>query len=608
MPITVVVEPKTRSDYFTYTLTYKFLEGGGIITTEDGVFEQDNVITRSFDEELTFNFEFTSENIGNHVIEWLVSDGRLQEKIAETKFFLERDPDPDPFPDPDPDVNNAPIVKDDVFEVKTGTRMEIEVLLNDFDPEKGTIDLVSATDAANGTVEVVNGELFYTSALGYEGIDKFTYTIKDAEGLTSTGNVVLEVQKDLDLSPTIKDLTATVVSGQEITFDIIIDGEALDPEGQAVSLDSIEKPSNGTANIDQTVITYTSNPDYEGVDKVFYVVSDENGNESTGTITIEVSNTADLPPVIKAITAAVIAGQEITFDILIDGEAIDPEGQKVSLDSVEKPKNGMASIDQTVITYTSNPDYEGVDKVFYVISDENGNKENGLISITVTRNLPPDAMPDTVMALGDNELIIEPLSNDSDPENETITLLSVQDPANGTAVIDGDKIKYTADKFFIGSDTMFYIIKDAFGNETVGIITVQVNEEFLPLVDPTFESYLVLEGYDKDGKVDGQIGKNNAESIEALEFLKNTTIADMQDLRVFPNLESIFFRLGNYIETIDLSVLPKLKKFEILGTTPLRNLDISQNPLLTHISLWDATNITTFDGTGTPLLSDLVIP
>ncbi|MBY8975352.1 tandem-95 repeat protein [Rhodobacteraceae bacterium NNCM2] len=75
---------------------------------------------------------------------------------------------------------NTPRATDDFFSLpEDAINVPLSVLNNDFDPNGDNITIVSATDSANGTVSIVNGELIYNPDADFVGTDSFEYTISD---------------------------------------------------------------------------------------------------------------------------------------------------------------------------------------------------------------------------------------------------------------------------------------------------------------------------------------------------------------------------------------------------------------------------------------------
>jgi hypothetical protein len=64
-------------------------------------------------------------------------------------------------------------------------------MLNDADPDGDplTVESISPTTSAGGTVAVAAGVLTYTPPSGFQGTDSFTYTVSDGRGGLTPGTV-----------------------------------------------------------------------------------------------------------------------------------------------------------------------------------------------------------------------------------------------------------------------------------------------------------------------------------------------------------------------------------------------------------------------------------
>ena len=102
-------------------------------------------------------------------------------------------------PAPDTSVaapaNQPPITVPDLVSSVAGTRVSIDVLANDIDPDGAhlQLEIVTATAPANGTAVHTESTIGYKPADGFTGTDTFTYTVADANGSTSTPIVTIDV-------------------------------------------------------------------------------------------------------------------------------------------------------------------------------------------------------------------------------------------------------------------------------------------------------------------------------------------------------------------------------------------------------------------------------
>ena len=134
------------------------------------------------------------------------------------------------------------------------------------------------------------------------------------------------------------------------------------------------------------------------------------------------------------------------------------------------------------IDYTPNPNFFGMDTFTYTLADASGRTSTATVTVTVLNvQDPPVANADSGSTPEDTTLPnINILSNDSDPDNDTLTVTTAV-AANGTVVINADgSIDYTPNPNFNGIDTVNYTISD--GNGGTASSTVQIN--VVPVSDP----------------------------------------------------------------------------------------------------------------------------
>jgi len=164
-------------------------------------------------------------------------------------------------------------------------------------------------------------------------------------------------------------------------------------------------------------------------------------------------------------------GTPVTIDALANDT--DPDGQTLTITSVEDPLLGDTAIASRKVDYT--PGAGCYDETFtYTVSD-------GLApvtaTITVLMNCAPDAVDDDAETAEDTAVDIAVLANDSDPEDDPLTVSVTANPAHGTAVVNPDKtVKYTpAADFCSGPDDTFaYQVDDGHGHQDIAVVTVTV--------------------------------------------------------------------------------------------------------------------------------------
>jgi len=147
-------------------------------------------------------------------------------------------------------VNDDPIANDDAFSETTATSDNIlDVLANDeFAPDVGETLVITSVSAGDqgGTLTTDGSVVLYTPAIGFEGVESFSYTIEDGNGGSATGSAVVTVTDDVDtdgdgLTDGEEALLGTDPEDADSDGDGLTDGEeVIGPDGNALSGDETD--------------------------------------------------------------------------------------------------------------------------------------------------------------------------------------------------------------------------------------------------------------------------------------------------------------------------------------------------------------------------------
>ena len=97
-------------------------------------------------------------------------------------------------------------------------------------------------------------------------------------------------------------------------------------------------------------------------------------------------------------------------------------------------------------------------------------------NVTITQDAGPIANDDTATTDEDTPVDINVLANDSDPDGDTLNVVSVTQGANGAVSINPDKtVHYAPAVNFFGSDSFTYTIDDGHGGTATATVNVTVN-------------------------------------------------------------------------------------------------------------------------------------
>jgi len=377
-------------------------------------------------------------------------------------------------------TNNRPSAVDDSATVTENSSGNIiEVLNNDSDPDNDTLT-VSSASSNNGVVTInSNGSLSYTPNEDFFGSDTITYTISDGNGGTDTAIVIVTVSPVNELPVAIDD-TATVNEDSSNNIIDILSNDS-DPDGDTLTVINATS-SNGTVIINADgSLNYSPNGNFNGIDTINYTISD--GNEGIASAIVSVTVVAANDPPI-ALNDTVIVNEDSSNNIIdVLSNDSDPDGDTLAVINATS-SNGSVSVNpDSSLNYSPNEDFNGTDTITYTISDGNG----GIATATVTVNVipandPPVAVDDTITVdENSNSNTINVLANDSDPENDELTV-SGATASNGTVTINTDgSLSYTPDNNFNGTDTITYTISD--GNGGIASAQVYITVEPTPEVE-----------------------------------------------------------------------------------------------------------------------------
>ncbi|EAQ01548.1 type I secretion target repeat protein, partial [Pseudooceanicola batsensis HTCC2597] len=370
-----------------------------------------------------------------------------------------------------------PEAMDDTVTTDEDTAVTIDVLANDSDPDGDTLTISGVSDPANGTAEIVGGQIVYTPDPDFNGTDTLTYTVDDGTGNTDTATVTVTVNPVND-APVAADDSDTTEEDTAVTIDVL--GNDTDVDGDTLSIQSVGTPANGTAQIVGGQIVYTPEAGFTGDDTFEYTVSDGNGGTDTATVTVSVTDGGgggNQPPVAVDDMVTTPEDETLTIDPLANDT--DPDGDALSLVGTPVSDAGgtvTVNADGT-IDYTPPQDFNGTDTITYTVTDPDGATDTGTITVEVTPvNDAPVAADDSDTTEEDTAVTIDVLGNDTDVDGDTLSIQSVGTPANGTAQIVGGQIVYTPEAGFTGDDTFEYTVSDGNGGTDTATVTVSVTD------------------------------------------------------------------------------------------------------------------------------------
>ncbi len=191
-------------------------------------------------------------------------------------------------------------------------------------------------------------------------------------------------------------------------------------------------------------------------------------------------------PVITSVSTISIVQNNLSVVTLT---GTDPDGDTLSFSisggvdqsqfSIDEPK--QLSFQNAPIF--NNPVDENSDNIYEVeitASDGKGGAtvQQMLISIRESQNQLPVANDDDVTtSVNTTSSPINVLLNDTDPENDTLSVINHTNPAHGDIIQTGNTFVFIPENGFIGGDSFDYTISDGSSNSDIGRVNITVTEE-----------------------------------------------------------------------------------------------------------------------------------
>jgi len=404
------------------------------------------------------NGTYTFIPLSNYVgtvppITYTLSDGTLSD-TALLDIFVEP-------------VNANPVAVDDAISTLEDTPVNGFVLTNDTDTNVSDTKVVvgftvggqtypagsTATIAGVGTIVMnSNGSYTFTPFANYNGtVPTVSYTVSDGKGGTDSGDLVISVTAVNDDPIAVNDDNKTTPEDTPVTVNVLTNDSDLDVGSTLTvtqfTIDGIVGtftttatiPGKGTLTVLSTgEFTFTPDLNFNGVvPRITYTVSDGVGT-NTANLNLTVTPVNDPPTVVNE-TPSTPENTALSGNVLTDGtDDSDVDGNTLSISQftisgttypagtiVNLPNVGTVIVNADgTYTFTPVTGYFGsLPVITYAVSDGNGGSTNGTLAITVTPvNDPPVVSPESIQIQEDAPATGNLLTNDTDPENNTLTI------------------------------------------------------------------------------------------------------------------------------------------------------------------------------------------
>ena len=399
-------------------------------------------------------------------------------------------------------VNDTPVAVDDTFTITMNTKLSLPIPLsilvaNDTDVDNDALRVTTVTSEANGTLQVVGGNLVFTPTPGFTGVASFTYIVTDDKGGFDSGRVNINVVSVPNQAP---ETDALNVSGDEDTL-ITINLAGSDSDGSVAGYVIKSLPANGLLYSDAAMTTrialddlvsgpvyFKPDANWNGSSQFNYAARDDKGSNDSTPATVNIS--------VNAVADAAMVGSG-AGTVKEDTPTQSTSAGTLFISDPDAGEKGFEVQSNTAGTYgsfsiTSDGDWaynidnskpnvqqlkagETKTEIFTVKSID-GTISSVMITVTGT-NDGPTAVADSGTTLRNDVLVFKPadlLGNDTDLDGDTLSIESVQGANWGHATISSGNVHFIPTRDYSGPASFTYTIVDGKGGSSTAKVTINV--------------------------------------------------------------------------------------------------------------------------------------
>ena len=230
---------------------------------------------------------------------------------------------------------------------------------------------------------------------------------------------------------------------------------------------------------------YTPNNSFSGTDSFTYRANDGAENSiSAATVTITVAPAQNQAPIANADSYNTEHETALTVSASAGVLSNDTDDNTLTAVLDVGPDNGNVTLNSNgSFVYTPNDNFSGTDTFTYFANDGTQNSTSAAevsIEVAPAQNQPPVANADSYSTEHETLLTVSAsagvLSNDTDPNTDSLTAVLLSGPSNGVLDLDSNgAFEYTPNNGFSGTDSFTYRANDGTENSiSAATVTITV--------------------------------------------------------------------------------------------------------------------------------------
>ncbi len=461
------------------------IDGDSLIVTDVSVPEHGSA---SIDQNTRIIYTPAANWSGNDSFTYTISDGNGGTSQATVRVSVSP-------------VNDAPVVSDipdqTINEGETFATIDLDQYVSDVDNSNsemtwtysGNTYLTVSIDSNHvATITIPDTNWF--------GSETITFTATDPGGLSDSDEATFTVN-NIDDAPVVSSIPGQTIDEGGSFDPINLNDYVTDPDNSddeivwTVSGNKYLSVQIGSDNV-ATISVPDSN--WNGSDTLTFTATDPAGlsDKTTSVFTV---NPVNDPPVISNIPDQTINEGGKFTDIHLDEYVNDVDDADSSLSWSFSGNSQLAvSIDSARVMHVEPKDanWNGSETIVLIVQDPHGATDEDSVKFTVLPvNDPPVATNDSVFVLEDSSVTFAVLSNDTDAENDTLSIQSFETPKHGTVSLSDSLFTYRPTANYFGADSMTYVVNDGNGGLDTGLVIIHVQAvDDAPVISPIAEQVI----------------------------------------------------------------------------------------------------------------------
>ncbi len=344
-------------------------------------------------------------------------------------------------------IRNDPLTLNSIGDKSVDEENELTFLAQGNDEEGGILTYALTGEPAGASIDTITGAFSWTPTEA-QGPGDYTFTVSVSSSTGASKSEVITVAvKEVNQAPVANDVS---ISTDEDTAKVVtLSATDTDFPANTLTYSIITGPTNGTlSSLSGNPVTYTPNANYVGADSFTFSVDDSTSPEPTNFAVFKNAAFTQFPNILNSLGLG-------SF--------------------VETPVSSLPA----TVSITVNPVNDAP-----VAGDD-------IVSVD----------EDTTLTIAKTNLLL----NDSDVDGDTLSIVSVSSPVNGSVSM-GDNINFVPDTNFNGAASFEYLVSDGTLTD-VGTVTITVNPiNDIPMagvqavtVEEDSSKIIILSGNDIDG-------------------------------------------------------------------------------------------------------------